>query len=98
MRISCTDKFYGSSQDYKNLFYLLITPCVHNARLSHGFAGFSGFFLSFLPSNVRLMYIKKYWIKPSMFKLVKLLSVHNKKQMCNFAKFLKYALFKRSQN
>ena len=40
-------------------------------------------------TNLRLLYIKKYyWFKPSVFKLVQLLSVQNRKELCNIGKYL----------
>ena len=44
------------------------------------------------------LYIKKYyWSKPSVFKFVQLLSVQNRKELCNKGKYLKHALYIRSQ-
>ena len=34
---------------------------------------------------------------PSVFKLVQLLSVQNRKELCNIGKYLKHALYVRSQ-
>ena len=49
-------------------------------------------------TNLRHLYIKKYyWSKPSVFKLVQLLSVQNRKELCNIGKYLKHALYIRSQ-
>ena len=40
-------------------------------------------------TNLRHLYIKKYyWFKPSVFKLVQLLSVQNRKELCNIGKYL----------
>jgi hypothetical protein len=51
-----------------------------------------------LYKDLRRIYIKTYyWFKPSVFKLIQLLSVQNRKELCNLAKFLKHALFLRSQ-
>ena len=49
-------------------------------------------------TNLRHLYIKKYyWSKPSTFKLVQILSVQNRKELCNIGKYLKHALYIRSQ-
>ena len=49
-------------------------------------------------TNLRYLYIKKYyWSKPSVFKLVQLLSVQKRKELCNIVKYLKHALYIRSQ-
>ena len=49
-------------------------------------------------TNLRHLYIKKYyWSKPSIFKRVQLLSVQNRKELCNIGKYLKPALYIRSQ-
>ena len=49
-------------------------------------------------TNLRHLYIKKYYSsKPSVFKLVQLLSVQNRKQLCNIGKHLKHDLYIRSQ-
>ena len=49
-------------------------------------------------THLRHLYIKKYyWSKPSVFKLVQLLSVQNRKELCNIGKYLKHALYIRSQ-
>ena len=43
-------------------------------------------------SDLRKKYIKRfYWNRPSVFKLVQLLSVHNIKILCNLGKFIKSA-------
>ena len=43
------------------------------------------------------MYIKKYYYqKPSMFKLVNLLSTQNVKELCNLGNFLKKATLARN--
>ena len=40
-------------------------------------------------TNLRLLYIKKYhWFKPFAFKLVQLLSVLNRNELCNIGKYL----------
>ena len=49
-------------------------------------------------TNLGHLYIKKYyWSKPSVFKRVQLLSVQNRKELCNIGKYLKHALYIRSQ-
>ena len=49
-------------------------------------------------THLRHLYIKKYyWSKPYVFKLVQLLSVQNRKELCNIGKYLKHALYIRSQ-
>jgi len=49
--------------------------------------------------QLRYIYIKKYyWQRPSVFKLVQLLSVHNKKEICNLSKYLTHALQLRRNN
>ena len=49
-------------------------------------------------THLRHLYIKKYyWSKPSVFKLVQLLSVQNRKELCNIGKYLKNALYIRPQ-
>ena len=49
-------------------------------------------------TNLRHLYIKNYyWSKPSVFKLVQLLSVQNRKELCNIGKYLKHAEYIRSQ-
>ena len=48
-------------------------------------------------TNLRHLHIKKYyWSKPSVFKLVQLLSVQNRKELCNIGKYFKHALYIRS--
>ena len=50
-----------------------------------------------LYKNLRSIYIKKYyWSHASMFKLIQLLSMKNRKQLCNLGKFLNYAMSARS--
>ena len=51
----------------------------------------------FLYKFTIFIYKKYYWSKPSVFKLVKLLSVQNRKELCNIGKYLKHALYIRSQ-
>ena len=41
---------------------------------------------------------KSILLVPSVFKLVKLLFVQNRKELCNLGKFLKHALFLRSRH
>ena len=46
--------------------------------------------------DLRVRYISKYYYtRPSMFKLVQLLSIRNKKKLCNLGKFIYYAMVKR---
>lgn len=46
---------------------------------------------------IRVKYIKPYyWQKPSMFKLIQLLSVNNVKELCNFGMFLRKSFSLRS--
>jgi hypothetical protein len=48
-------------------------------------------------SDLRIKYVKKYYyIKPSSFKLIQLLSTQNVKQLRNLGKFLKQAFVRRS--
>ena len=48
--------------------------------------------------HLQHLYIKKYyWSKHSVFKLVQLLSVQKRKESCNIGKYLKHALYIRSQ-
>ena len=48
-------------------------------------------------TNLRHLYIKKYYLsKPSVFKLVQLLSVQKRKELCNIGKYLKHALYIRN--
>ena len=48
--------------------------------------------------DLRKHYIKKYyWSRPSTFKLVTLLSVENRKELCNLGKFIHFA-FKARNN
>ena len=42
--------------------------------------------------------LKYYWFKPSVFKLVQLLSAQNRIKLCNLGEWLKHALFLRSQH
>ena len=50
-----------------------------------------------LYGNLRVMYLKRYYyINPSMFKLVQILSVKNKKMLSNMAKYLIKAMRIRS--
>ena len=43
-------------------------------------------------NDLRTTYIKKYyWSRPSTFKLVQLLSVENRKELCNLGKFNHFA-------
>jgi hypothetical protein len=50
-----------------------------------------------LYKNLRSMYIKKYyWSHASMYKLIQLLTMKNRKQLCNLGKFLNSALLLRS--
>ena len=49
-------------------------------------------------NDIRSAYIKRYyWNHASMFKLVQLLSIQNRKQLCNLGKFLKAAVLVRSR-
>ena len=49
-------------------------------------------------SELRIKYIKKYYYnRPSVFKLVQLLSINNVKQLCNLGKFLYRATKERSK-
>jgi hypothetical protein len=51
-----------------------------------------------LYADIRYKYIKQYYrLRPSVFKLIQLLSVQNRKELCNLGKYLKYALHLRSQ-
>ena len=50
-----------------------------------------------LYKDLRSLYIKRYYYnRPSMFKLVQLLSIKNKKALCNLSKFIIKALKLRS--
>ena len=41
-------------------------------------------------TDLRKLYIKKYfWLRPSVFKLIQLLSINNVKVLCNLGKYLK---------
>ena len=45
-------------------------------------------------THLRHLYINKYyWSKPSVFKLVQLLSVQNRKVLCNIGNYLKHVLY-----
>ena len=49
-----------------------------------------------LYNNLRTKFIKRYyWRNPSMFKLIQLFSVQNKKSLCNLGKFIQKALHMR---
>ena len=70
--------------------------CRHLAKVYNVLNCFD-FKMSFLYTFM-MLYIKKYyWFKPSVFKLVQLLSVQNRKELCYIGEYLKYALCVRSQ-
>ena len=51
---------------------------------------------SYLASIADQHFYGYYWSKPSVFKLVQLLSVQNRNELCNIGKYLKHALYIRS--
>ena len=52
---------------------------------------------SYLASIADQHFYGYYWSKPSVFKLVQLLSVQNRNELCNIGKYFKHALYIRSQ-